>query len=65
MKKRTVKDFIALYIHGKTAADALKSLENIPLESEELFLGYTVFGQSLFQIIIRNKRTQYFTCIII
>lgn len=32
------KDFIALYIHGRTAADALKSLENIPLESEELFL---------------------------
>lgn len=35
---KAYKDFIALYIHGKTAADALKSLENIPLESEELFL---------------------------
>lgn len=32
------KGFIALYIHGRDAADALRALENIPLESEELFL---------------------------
>lgn len=53
------KGFIALYIHGRDAADALRALENIPLESEELFLrqpdGYRRDGVGAWQ----NRMAEY------
>lgn len=35
---KAYRDFIEVYTFGRSADDALKALENIPVESEEVFL---------------------------